>query len=150
MKKIYTIIIGIMMIFLILGCGKKDPVTAEKFKNIMNSNGYTVVDITSKYSPSQINNVMIAQKDGYQIEFFDVKNIDIAVSSFNTNKDKFEKSKGNAAIQTSKSVGNSSRYTLKANSKYKVVSRIENTFIYINAPSEKVDEIDTILKKLNY
>ena len=47
-------------------------------------------------------------------------------------------------------MGNTSRYTLKANSKYKVISRIENTFIFINAPQEKSEEIDKILKELNY
>ena len=126
MKKLISILIGAVLIFTVIGCG------------------------TSQYPSKAINNVIIARKDNYQIEFFVVENVDVAVSSYNLNKETFEKSKGNKTVETKKTMGNTSRYTLKANSKYKVISRIENTFIFINAPQEKSEEIDKILKELSY
>ena len=57
---------------------------------------------------------------------------------------------GNAMVETQKSMGNVSKYTLKSNSTYKVVSRVGETFIYINAPGAKTDEINEVLKKLGY
>ncbi|WP_462424861.1 hypothetical protein ABF215_11785 [Fusobacterium sp. THCT13E1] len=150
MKKIISILIGAVLIFTIIGCGNKKAMTARDFENKMGKNGYEVINITSQYPSKAIKDVLIAGKDGYQIEFFIVENVDVAVSSYNLNKETFEKSKGNKSVQTQKTVGNTSRFTLKTNSKYKVISRVENTFIFINAPQEKSEEIDTVLKELNY
>ena len=72
------------------------------------------------------------------------------MGSYNLNKEKFEKTKGNNMIETQKSVGNVSKCTLKSNSTYKVVSRIGDTFIYVNAPGAKTEEINEVLKKLGY
>lgn len=150
MKKIISILIGAVLIFTIIGCGNKKAMTAGDFENKMGKNGYEVINITSQYPSKAIKDVLIAGKDGYQIEFFIVENVDVAVSSYNLNKETFEKSKGNKSVQTQKTVGNTSRFTLKTNSKYKVISRVENTFIFIIAPQEKSEEIDTVLKELNY
>ena len=67
---------------------------------------------------------------------------------FNINKEKFMLSKGNGTIETSKTIGNQSRYSLKANSKFKLLSRVENTLIYIDAPSEYEKSIKEILKNM--
>lgn len=150
MKKLISILIGAVLIFAVIGCGNKKAMTVEEFESKMVKNGYEVIDITSQYPSKAIKNVMIAKKDNYQIEFFVVENVDVAVSSYNLNKETFEKSKSNKNVETKKTMGNTSKYTLKANSKYKVISRIENTFIFINAPQEKSEEIDKTLKELNY
>ena len=150
MKKLISILIGAVLIFAVIGCGNKKAMTVEEFESKMEKNGYEVVDISSKYPSKKIKNVIIAKKDNYQIEFYVVENVDVAVSSYNLNKEIFEKSKGNKNIETKTSIGNTSKYTLKANSMYKVISRVENTFIFINAPSDKSEEINTVLKELNY
>lgn len=150
MKKIISVLIGAILIFALIGCGSKKAMTVEDFESKMGKNGYEVINITSQYPSKAIKDVIIARKDGYQIEFFVVENVDVAVSSYNLNKETFEKSKGNKSVQTQKTMSNTSRFTLKANAKYKVISRIENTFIFINAPQEKSEEIDTVLKELNY
>ena len=107
-------------------------------------------DISEKYVGKGAKAVLIAKKDEYQIEFFVTENKDYAVGSYNLNKEKFEKTKGNNMIETQKSIGNVSKYTLKSNSTYKVVSRIGDTFIYVNAPGAKTEEINEVLKKLGY
>lgn len=75
---------------------------------------------------------------------------DNAVSFFNTNKNIFENSKSNDAIETSVSMGNNSKYTLTTNSRYKVVSRIDNTVIYLDVADQYKNDVQSILKSLGY
>ena len=150
MKKILLFLISIALLFTITGCKGKKPLTAEGFKNKMSQEGYQIQDISEKYVGKGAKSVLIAKKDEYQIEFFVTENKDYAVGSYNLNKEKFEKTKGNNMIETQKSIGNVSKYTLKSNSTYKVVSRIGDTFIYVNVPGAKTEEINEVLKKLGY
>lgn len=150
MKKILLFLMSITLLFVITGCKGKKALTADEFKNKMTQEGYQVQDISEKYVGKGAKAVLIAKKDGYQIEFFVTENKDYAVGSYNLNKEKFEKTKGNAMVETQKSMGNVSKYTLKSNSTYKVVSRVGETFVYINAPGAKADEINEVLKKLGY
>ena len=151
MKKILLLLISIMLLFTITGCntGKK-AITAEEFKSRMTQQGYQIKDVSEKYAGKGAKSVLIAVKDGYQIEFYVTENKDYAVGSYNLNKEKFEKTKGNNMVETQKSIGNISKYTLKSNSTYKVVSRVGDTFIFINAPGSKTEEIQEVLKKLGY
>lgn len=149
MKRIILLVTGIMLLLLVTGCSKK-PVTAETFKSEMTQKGYQIKDISADYAGKGAKAVLLAMKDDYQIEFYVTDSKDYAVGSYNLNKEKFEKTKGNGSIETQKSVGNASKYTLKSNSTYKVVSRVENTFIFINAPDSKTDEINAVLKDLGY
>lgn len=86
----------------------------------------------------------------YQIEFYELSNSDYASSFYNNNKSIFEKSKSSSNVETSISSGNNSKYTLTTNRKYKVVSRIDNTIIYVNADEGFKTEIKDLLKELGY
>lgn len=90
MKKIISVLIGAILIFALIGCGSKKAMTVEDFESKMGKNGYEVINITSQYPSKAIKDVIIARKDGYQIEFFVVENVDVAVSSYNLNKETFE------------------------------------------------------------
>lgn len=150
MKKIILILFTILI--MLTSCKiNKEPITAEKFETKMKENGYIVENITSQYPQNdKLKAVLIAAKNNYQIEFYETKDEDYAVMGFNLNKEKFQLSKGNGTIETSSSIGNSSKYTLKANSKFKVVSRIKNTLIYLDVPSSNEEEVKEVLKELNH
>ena len=150
MKKIILFLISMALVFSITGCKAKKAVTAEEFKSKMTQEGYQIVDISEKYAGKGAKAVLIAMKDGYQIEFYVTENKDYAVGSYNLNKEKIEKTKGNSMVETQKSIGNVSKYTLKSNSSYKVVSRVGETFIYLNVPGSKTEEVKEILNKLGY
>ena len=151
MKKIILFFISILLLLTITGCGiNKKPITAEKFKSKMTQKGYQIYDISGEYAGKGAKAVLIAKKDGYQIEFYVTENKDYAVGSYNLNEEKLEKTKGNNMVETQKSVGNVSKYTLKGNSRYKVVSRVGNTFIYVNVPGSKTEEVKGVLKELGY
>lgn len=69
---------------------------------------------------------------------------------FNRNKEIFEDSKSNVSGETSVTRKNSAKFTLNTNNMLKVVSRIDNTLIYLDVDKDKSDEIKTLLKELGY
>ena len=78
----------------------------------------------------------IDDSQDYQIEFYDLSNVDYASSFSSNNKSIFEESKSSSAVETSVSRSNDSKYTLVTNCKYKLVSRIKNTVIYVNVDED--------------
>lgn len=160
MKK--SIIIGILVFILIMvGAAvmlvtslnkEKVSITAEEFNTIMTSNGYKMTDATSQladYGASVIK-VYIAQKPGYQIEFYELATEEYAEQSFLGNKNNFEESKASASSNVGLNGKNYNTYMLSSAGKYKYISRINNTMIYINADGEYKQEIKDIMKILGY
>ena len=86
----------------------------------------------------------------YKIEFYKLAEEDNAISFYKTNKEIFENSKDSVSAEKSISLGNNSKYTLKTKDKYKVVSRIENTVIYVDVDAKYEDEVKEILKEIGY
>ena len=112
----------------------KEPITGEQFKIKMQNLNYFVQDATSQFEEyDYVKEVYIsAQKElEYQIEFYELNTEQDAISSYNINKSKFEAKKSSTSTYTEVALGNNSKYTLTSNGQYMVVSRIENTFIYV-------------------
>lgn len=147
MKRVFFIMV--LLLLLVTSCKiNKEPITAEQFRAKMEKNNFVIFDITPQYADYGINKALVAKNKYYQIEFYITKDVDTAVMMFNENKEKFQLSKSSGVIENSRSIGNSSRYSLQANSKYKVVSRIGDTLIYIDAPANYKKEIQNILEEL--
>lgn len=159
MKKI-LIIVGIVLLLLIGGCValfnslniEKVSITADMFNNLMTEKGYTLFDTTSQFA--QYDGYMIksyaAYKDGYQIEFYELSSVENAISMFNTNKAKFESQKDNASVYSSTSMNNYATYSLTTGGKYKYLSLIDNTLIYIDADDNYKDAIKLVVKEIGY
>ena len=139
MKKVKRLLMGVLcfvVLFTLTGCGNKTSITSEDFKSKMESKGYTVQDATSQMSEyDYINQVYIAisSDSTYQIEFYELSDSDYASSFFNNNKKTFEDSK-----------------SLTTNGKFKVVSRIDNTVIYLNVDDDYKSSVKDVLKDLGY
>ena len=58
--------------------------------------------------------------------------------------------KGNASGETSVSMKNYSKYSLSTGGKFKVVSRIDNTVVYLNVDSNNKDAVRDLLDELGY
>lgn len=69
---------------------------------------------------------------------------------YESNRYVFKNSKGNITSETSVSLKNYSKYTLSSNGKYKVISRIGNTLLYLNVDSTYENTIKDILKQIGY
>lgn len=156
MRKVKCFMMGVLcfvVLFTLTGCGNKTSITSDDFKNKMESNGYTVQDATNQMaSYDYIKKVYIAISNDstYQIEFYELSDSDYATSFFNNNKSLFEKSKSSVATETSVNLGNHNKYTLTANDKFKVVSRIDNTVIYLDVDENYKSSVKDVLDDLGY
>lgn len=144
------IVVGVVIINKNLN---KQPITASEFKDIMEDKDFEIMDVKDQFEAyDYIEKAYIALEEDYdyQIEFYRLEEEDDAISFYKTNKEKFEDSKGSSSAQTSVSMGNNSKYTLKTKDEYKVVSRIENTVIYLDVDEKYEDEVKEILKEMGY
>ena len=151
-KKILLTVLCVVTIITLTGCKNKTAITAEDFKSRMESKGYNVQDATNQFSSNpEVKKVYIALNSNYQIEFYEIDTLDNAVLFYNNNnKNIFEQSKSNVSSYTSKELANYAKYRLNTSGKYKVVSRIDNTVIYLNVNDTYKKDVDSILNSLGY
>lgn len=158
-KKVLTIIGVIVFIIVIVFFRissnlykEKTPVSANEFSSTMETDGYTVTDITSQLSQyeSYVTKAYVAQKTNYQIEFYEMSTEENAITLYNYNKSKFENQKTGTYTSTNVDLKNYSIYSLTVNGKYKYISRIDNTIIYIDADEVYKNDIKNTIKELGY
>lgn len=160
MKKKIVIIIAIIIAIIILGiclmlilAKNKTPITAEEFKSKMEEKGYVIGDASEQFEEYGYikKSYIAADKDyKYQIEFYEIIDNDYATSFFNLNKQVFENTKGNVATETSVNLKNYSIYRVSTENKYRVLSRIDNTVVYVDVDDIHKDEVKGILEDLGY
>ena len=160
MKKKYIIAIIVIFIIVALLIGiklmterTKTALTADEFKTIMSQKSYQITDATTQFSNSNyINKVYVAgnKKINYQIEFYEISDQSTAIEFFNNNETIFKNQKGSSAVETNVNGKNFQKYTLSTESKYKVISRIDNTVIYLNVDDNYKEEVKNVLKELGY
>lgn len=166
MKKslIITIAICIIVFILLLVLGgvfliknvlnqEKNSITAEEFKSVMENKGYIIINAKEQFDGfNYIQDVYIAMSDDgeYQIEFYKMSDKEDATMFYEHNKSVFESSKSSSSAQTNNDMKNYSKYTLQSNNKYMVISRIEDTVVYVNVDSKYKDNIKDILKEIGY
>ncbi|MBP3799703.1 MAG: hypothetical protein ILA19_01850 [Bacilli bacterium] len=151
-KKITIFAVLLCTIIVVTGCSKK-VITAENFKNTMDSKGYNVVDVTDQFASQgtmKKGYVALQKESKYQVEFFELETEVAAESMFETNKKRFEEMKGSSSAETSVDGSNYSKYTLSTGGKFKVVTRVENTLLYLDVDKEYKDEVGTIIDNLGY
>lgn len=164
MKKSTKIIIAVAVVLIIviavvfgisLNLNKtKEAMSSYLYKATMEEKGFNVIDANSALSSSitQVKQAYLAIDNSYsyQIEFYELIDEEAAISFYNNNKKSFEESKGNASADTNVEMKNHAKYTLSSNGKYMVVSRIDNTVIYISVPDAYRDVVKDILKEIGY
>lgn len=152
-KKFVLGVVCVLLIFMATGCGNKTVMSSADFKTNMENKDYVVEDATSQFEAyDYVSQVYVAVNSGftYQIEFYELSDTDSAVSFFNNNQSIFEDSKGSVSSESSVSMGNYSKYTLTTDGMYKVLSRVDNTVIYVNVNDEYKEEVQTILEEFGY
>lgn len=152
-RKVFTLAAVLAGMLLLTGCSKKNPMSAEDFSAAMEEKGYTVTDITSQYESYQVieSALLAVNSDGsYQIEFYVLSEEKWAVNMYQKNVEIFQEQKSSVAVESSVDIGNHSRYNLVSGGSYMLVSRIDNTLIYVKADGSHSDEIKEALKGTGY
>ena len=155
MKKLTRIVVLLVLICIfITGCGNKKALTAAEFSDKMSAeNKYLVYDATNQFSNyDYIKKVyIVADKDAnYQLEFYELDSTENAISFIKSNRKTFENAKGKSSVESEVEIANYYKYTLKSNKKYKVLSRIDSTAVYVDVDETYKDQIDKILEEIGY
>ena len=153
MKKIRIFLLLIGVLILTACSTNKKSINSTEFINMMESQGFEIVNVIDQFSGfNELKEANVALKDdsSYQIEFYVMDTNDSAVKLYEHNKDLFESSKGSVSAYTNVDLGNNNKYTLTTDGMFKLLSRIDNTMIYLDVNSEYKDEVLNIVKKLGY
>ncbi len=152
-KSVMIVILSFLVLFTVTGCGNKTAISADDFKTKLEDIGYTVQDATTQMNGvEEIKKVYLAidADSKYQIEFYELASGDDAISFFNENKVRFEKAKSSISSETFINFFNYSKYVLSVDSSYKVVSRIDNTVIYLDVKDDYESNVKKVLEELDY
>ena len=133
-------LIFIVTIFSLTGCSiSKNKVTGDAFKNQMTAANFTVVDGKSQF-----------ERYDYVSEVYVARHKEYAKSFYSNNKNLFESSKTKTYTEAKSSGKNYDKFVLETNNKYKVLTRVENTALYINIDSKYKENVNKIIKNLGY
>lgn len=155
MKKLKVILCLLLLVLILTGCKDKKALDKEEFSKKMAEKSYQVSDYLEKMDPQAKTKIKsaslaIAKDKTHQFEFYELNDKDIATHMYNTNKNLFEKEKGPESASVGSSGENHANYRLKAKGKILYVSRIDNTVFYANIDEKYEDQLDEIIKLLNY
>jgi hypothetical protein len=151
MKRATTLLLLLTLVLAAAACGgdPRTPLTANEFVSKMEAAGFELVDAVNQFDEGDVEAVFLAVGENYQIEFYIVPSVDQAKSAFEENKSGFESISG-TGTNKSVSVKNYSSYSKTTSDGYYVVSRTDNTFIYVSAGAEFKKEISEIITDLGY
>jgi hypothetical protein len=150
-KRIVLALVLVLTALLLVGCSAKKALTADEFKTKMEAEGFEVEDVTEQFGGAIEKCYVAMQKDGdFQFEFFVAAEEDQAKQAYSQNKSDFEATKTNGSVETNKELANYGRYTLVNDGNYSVISRIDKTFLFLDAQSSYKDDINKVLKTLGY
>lgn len=147
MKKAILLLISI---FLLVGCSKKEVITAEQFCKLLEDRHFTVTDVSQSYDNKLVSHSYETNHEDYYIQFLDFKTTEQTISAFKSNEEDFENKGGNATTSKSKSTNNHSYYIKNADGYYYHLVRVENTVIYIISTSDYKDDTVQFVKDCGY
>lgn len=153
MKNFKVLLLLVLVVLLSACSSNKEAIDDEKFKNIMEKDGFSITSAKDQFSEyDYIEDVYLAidKNSTYQIEFYELEDDEYAISFYNVNKEIFQASETDKSVYTNVDLTESNKYTLTTEDDYKVLSRIEDTVIYVDVDKEYKEEVQSVLKKLGY
>lgn len=150
-KRGLLIFLIILTLFVFTGCGKK-ALTTEDFEAKAKDSGFTVKDYTGEIDDYEhIKHVTVAKADGnWQVQFYELYDIDSAQQTFDKYKMDFEKHKDSSSAESSSSDDNYSMYTLLSQGYYMYICRVDNTILYAKVDEENKDNVKRFMNSLGY
>ena len=148
-KKLSVVMLFVCMV-VFTGCGKsKEKMSVDTFVNHMEQAGLTMMeqsdDIAEDSAITEVQ-VALAEDNLYQV------GVENAQYFYNVAKNGIEESYGevNGNVKTNVSASNYDKYTLLIEGRYYVVSRIEDTLVYVIASSDSKDIVKALVEEIGY
>ena len=152
LKLLVSISLSLILVLTLTGC-KKTALSPDDFKKKMESKEFEVIDTMDQMPEESIvtqSYLALAPKSVYKIEYYKFSSEENAKNFYSTNKKIFEASAGSVSGEAEVNLKNHSKYSLTSNKRFMVVSRIDDTAVYIDADKEYKDTIKKILKDIGY
>lgn len=154
MRKKYLILLLIMAVFVMTGCNSsktKEVASVETFNNEATTEGFTVSDNSDTYQEyDYISSSTIATIDELDIEMVVYDTDEFAKKSQEQQIEKFNLLKGVNAVIKKDEGKNYYRYTMVANGKYMITSRIDNTLIFCKTDTDNSEKVEKLFDTLGY
>lgn len=154
MRKKYLILLLIMAVFVMTGCNSsktKEVASVETFNNEATTEGFTVSDNSDTYQEyDYISSSTIATIDELDIEMVVYDTDEFAKESQEQQIEKFNLLKGVNAVIKKDEGKNYYRYTMVANGKYMITSRIDNTLIFCKTDTNNSEKVEKLFDTLGY
>lgn len=154
MRKKYLILLLIMAVFVMTGCNSsktKEVASVETFNNEATTEGFTVSDNSDTYQEyDYISSSTIATIDELDIEMVVYDTDESAKKSQEQQIEKFNLLKGVNAVIKKDEGKNYYRYTMVANGKYMITSRIDNTLIFCKTDTNNSEKVEKLFDTLGY
>lgn len=152
MKK-FSLILIILTTFVLFGCSKRVALTVNEFKEKIEKENYTYVEVTDQFKEYDYVKgayLGVSHDVNYQIEFYTFGDEKGAKEFYKLNKEIFESSADNNHLYTNVDSKNYSKYTLTTEDKYKSITRIDNTVVYSDCDKTYKKDVEKLIKKLGY
>ena len=150
MMKLLKSSLLILFLLSITGCGMKKVMYEKEFKEFFKDTDYVVMDVDDKVDSSDVLNAIVAIKsdDSYKIEYYLFKDSSSSRTTYYNNRDYIKENVD--GIRKEISGKNYQAFYFTNNEFYKVVERVDNSLIFINADRNYKREIDKLLESMGY
>lgn len=152
MKKVLLILVGLVFILCLTGCGKK-KITVDELLNVTGKLGYIPTDVTSdaqQQFSKIVQSIHLTDNDGIEIEFSILEDINSTLNKYNIKQREVEKYKQDGFLYSTESTTNYESYALNTKEKYFYISRVDETYLYIKCDYEDKEEIVSFVEEIGY
>lgn len=146
MKKIAIMLLAVLSVFVLISCGDKEEITAEKFQNYFEGKGFEVYDTTEDWEEEIFKQYLVAGNENYVVEFVVFTDEDYAETSM----DGIESGYSVKTTSTEVSSGNYRTVTFNSDDKYIMMTRVGKTVMFAEVDSKYKDEISKHFDELGY
>ena len=145
-------LLGIMLL-LVTACSiSKSEISKEKYTKIAEKNKLIVVDVLDQFAGNEEmeSATVAASPENWQVEFYVLDSKEAAKKMYNKNKEEFEAISNVKKIETNMNGTNYEKYTQETEGLYMVLTRVDNTLLYVKAPDNAKEPINSFIKELGY
>lgn len=143
MKKTAAVFVLLAVItVLFAACGRAD-LTAEEFFETARASGFTVEDVTAELE-GNVETALLAYTETVQIEFYVVASERQARQAFDENHQTL------STLQPQPDIDKGDKWAGEAEGEYRVVTAAQKTFLYVSAPPEEKEQVDSFLEAIGY
>lgn len=152
-KKLLLLFVCAIALVFVTGCDiTKKAITTDQFIKVTEGKGLHTVDVKEQFKDFDFikEATVAASQEGWQIEFYVLSDKDQAKSMYNKNLKTFQDYKGSGSKELKTEIGNYNKYVLETKDYYRVLTRVDNTFLYVEVPQVIKEKASDIISDLGY